>query len=482
MWLVMSLVLFLVQVLPYLSYRWVTDESWYAGPAYSLMQGHGMADPEIGPNDLEHFLDTRPPGTALVMAASFRALGTSVITARLGSVLAGLAVLLLTWRLTRRLLGNTGAAVAVLVTGTDNLLVAAARTARPEALTTMAVLVALLAMRQYDASDTPRRWLWALVSGLLAAVAAMCHITMAGYAVSLGLLALAIDRRRGENGLRGPLLLVTGFATGLLPFAAWVLTRPLGPASFRVEYLKRAAGGAGAAARLTSELHRYNDVLGLGMLHGHGLESVPVRLPIPLALLFATLLLWRYARQWFYLELMLLLPSLLWLVETVNKSSRYLALVAPVLGFAFGAAVAAARARDAKYRMVLAFSGFVVVAQCGANLFLLRAAHRADYNRTGALLNAAVPPGEPVYATITFWLGMRDRTFISRERTTPEMAMRNDSVHYFVLGDRTLMDGTDDPAFLAATRHSLDEIASRGSMVREINDPYYGDLRVYWMP
>ena len=44
------------------------------------------------------------------------------------------------------------------------------------------------------------------------------------------------------------------------------------------------------------------------------------------------------------------------------------------------------------------------------------------------------------------------------------------------------MEGTDDPAFLAATRHSLDEIASRGSMVRKINDPYYGDLRVYWMP
>ncbi len=480
-WLLFATVVFLLQVLPYLSYRWVTDESWYAGPAYSLVHGHGMADPEIGPNDLEHFFDTRPPGTALVMAASFRSLGTSVATARLGSALAGGLVLLLVWRLTRPLLGETGAVIAVLVTATDNLLVASARTARPEALTTMAVLLALLAMSRYHASSNARRWGWALLSGLLAAGAAMFHITMAGYAVSLCLLAITIDRKRGESGVRGPLLLSAGFLLGLVPFATWVLTNPFGPRSFRAEYLQRATK-AGLPERLLLELHRYSDVLGLGMLHGRGLQYVPVRLPIPLAFLFVTWLLWRYARGWFYLELVLLLPTLLWLVETVNKSSRYLALVAPVLGFVFGAAVTATSGRVRLHRLVLLLSGFVIVAQCGANLLLLHAAHKADYKRTGALLNAAVPSGEPMYGTITFWLAMRDRTYISQERTKPEMAMRDDGVHYFILGDRAMMEGTYDPDFTAALRGSLAEIAERGTLVREITDPYYGDLRVYRVP
>ncbi len=481
-WLMFTAALFLLQVLPYISYRWVTDESWYAGPAYSLAHGQGIADPEIGPNDLEHFFDTRPPGTALVMAASFRGFGTSVATARLGSVVAGLLVLLLTWHLTRPLLGEAGAAIAVLVTGTDNLLVTAARTARPEALTTMAVLFALVAMSRYHASTSPRRWLWALGSGLLAASAAMCHVTMAGYAVSLGLLAIAIDRKRGETGVRGPALLLAGFLLGLVPFATWIMTNPLGPRSFHAEYLQRAAGDAGLTARLISELQRYKDVLGLGMLHGHGLQYLPVRLPIPLAFLFAMWLLWRFGRRWFYLELVLLLPTLLWMVETVNKSSRYFALIAPVLGFAFGAASAASRSHPRLHRAALLVSGFVIAAQFGANLLLLRAAQKADYNHTGALLNAAIPPGEPVYGTIAFWLAMRDRTFISQERTTPETAMRDDGVHYFILGDRTMAEGTWDPAFTAIMRRSLRNIALHGTMVREIADPYYGDLRVYRMP
>jgi hypothetical protein len=68
-WLGLAILLFLLQTLPYLSYRWVTDESWYAGPAYSIAHGNGVADPAIGPNDLENHFDARPPGTAMVIAA-----------------------------------------------------------------------------------------------------------------------------------------------------------------------------------------------------------------------------------------------------------------------------------------------------------------------------------------------------------------------------------------------------------------------------
>ena len=77
------------------------------------------------------------------------------------------------------------------------------------------------------------------------------------------------------------------------------------------------------------------------MIHGHGLEGVPLRLPIPLLFVVASYLLWRYRREWFRVELVLLVPTVLWLVDTVNKSSRYLALLAPVFALAIGAGVAA---------------------------------------------------------------------------------------------------------------------------------------------
>ena len=477
-WLLIALALFLLQVLPFLSYRWVTDESWYAGPAYSIAQGHGVADPAIGPNDLENRMDTRPPGTALVMAASFKSFGAGQIQARLGSVLAGLLVVFLVWRLAGPLIGPEGAAIAALVTATDNLLVATSRTARPEALTIMAVMLSLFAMSRYGAAVSRSRSWWAFASGLLIAMAVMFHITVAGYLISFGLLAIVIDRKRGELGVRGVLLYGAGFVAGLVPFVTWVLTAPLGRQSFREEYLSRAGGGL--QERILHEAHRYSDVFGMNMLHGHGLESLPVRLPIPLLFLFATWLLWRYARRWFYLELVLLLPTLLWFVETVNKSSRYLALVAPVLGFAFGAAMAATRERGRWRTAIVLASGFVILAQLGANLLLLRGASKANYNRVGALLDASVPAGEPAYGTITFWLAMRNHTYISEERTTPEMAAQNFGVHYFILGDRMMTEGNDwDADYYARTRKSLADIEANGTLVRSIPDPYYGALKVY---
>jgi 4-amino-4-deoxy-L-arabinose transferase-like glycosyltransferase len=268
-----------MQALPYLSYRWVTDESWYAGPAYSIAHGNGVADPAIGPNDLENRFDARPPGTAIVIAAAFRLFGTSAITARLGSILAGLTIVFFTYRLARDVIGEDGALIATFLVATDNLVVLASRSARPEALTTMAVLASLLAMKQYAREG---RIVWAFLSGLLIAVGNMFHITLLGFIVSIGVLAIVLDRKRGRSPLRGAFSYGVGYGLGLLPFALWILTSPLGRAGFRQEYLTRAVGGSPLWAKFLEEGHRYSDLLGLNMLHGHGLESIPVRLPIPL--------------------------------------------------------------------------------------------------------------------------------------------------------------------------------------------------------
>lgn len=475
-WLIVAILLFFLQALPYLSHRWVTDESWYAGPAQSIANGNGVADPAIGPNDLENRFDARPPGTAMVIAAAFRLFGEGQIQARLGSVLAGMAIILIVYSLARDVIGQQGALVAAFLVATDNLIVLTSRSARPEALTTMAIMASLLAMKQYARKDAR---VWAFLSGLLLAVGTMFHVTLLGYIVSFAILAIVFDRRRGNFPLRGAIIYGFGYGLGLLPFAVWILTAPMGRAGFREEYLSRAGSGP-LWERFLEEGHRYSDLLGLNMLHGHGLEAIPVRLPIPIFFLVASFLLWKLRRKWFYLELILLIPTVLWLIYTVNKSSRYLSILSPVLALAIGAAVAATCAAPRLHRVMLTLSCLVVAAQVSANLLLLHNARNADYNKVAAELRSVIPPGQTAYGTITFWLAFRDHPYISYERTDPWMAARQFQARYFITGDRVMTNGISaDEAFIVDLNRHLAEVIAQSKLVGEFPDPYYGDLKVY---
>jgi 4-amino-4-deoxy-L-arabinose transferase-like glycosyltransferase len=474
-WLGFAFLLFFLQTLPYLSYRWVTDESWFSGTGYSIAQGHGIANPAFGSNYLVSRCDTHPPGTAMVIAAAFRLFGTSAVTARLGSILAGVLIIFFTFRLARDVIGEEGAILATLIVATDNIIVLTSRSARPEALTAMAVMAALMAMNRYARKGA---MIWAFLCGLLIAMGTMFHVTVLGYIVTLGILAIVIDRRRGSFPLRGAIVYAVGYSLGLAPFAAWILTAPLGRAGFREEYLKRAAGSP-IWSRLVQESHRYSDLLGFNMMHGHGLESIPVRLPIPLFILACSALLWKMRRRWFYLELLLLLPTALWLVYTPDKMSRYLALIAPVFAWTIGAAVAASKDRRV-HRILLLLSCVVIVAQMSANFLLLRAARSADYTKVAVELHRLIPPDQTAYGTVTFWLAMHDHPYISYERTDPWMAARQFHVRYFIVGDRVMTNGLPgDEAFYVSLRHDLSEVIAQSRLVGSYPDLYYGDLKVY---
>jgi len=475
-WLAFAILLYLLQTVPYLSYRWVTDESWFSGTAYSIAHGNGIANPAFGANYIVSRCDTHPPGTAIVIAAAFRLFGTSPITARLGSILAGMLVIILTYFLARDVIGENEALIVAFLVATDNLIVLTSRSARPEALTTMAVFASLLAMKQYARNSAIG---WAFLSGLLIALGTMFHITVLGYIVSLGILMLFIDRRRSGCPLRGAIGYTFGYGLGVLPFVIWILTTPLGRVGFKEEYLGR-VGGIPLWSKLLQEGHRYSDLLGINMLHGHGLESIPVRLPIPLFFLAATFLLWKRRRQWFYLELVFIIPTALWLVYTPDKMSRYLALVAPVFALVIASAVAAAKENRRLHRIFLSLSCLVIVAQLAANIFLLHAARKADYNKVTSELLSVIPPGQSAYGTATFWLALHDHPFISYERTSPSMAASQFHVRYFITGDRVMTMGLPgDAVFYESLRRDVAETTAQSKLVGRVSDPYYGDLKVY---
>ena len=479
-WLGFAFLLFLLQALPYLSYRWVTDESWYAAPAYSLLQGHGIANPAIGPNDLENHFDTRSSGSAVTIASAFRLFGIGAIPARLGSLFAGLAIVFLVYRLARNFIGQQGALIATFLVATDNIVVLTSRTARPEVLTAAAVLASLVMMQQYA---WEARIAWAFLSGLFMAMGTMFHVMLLGYIVSVGILVIVLDRQSDRFPLRGAIPYAFGYFLGLVPFVFWVLTNSAGRASFREEYLGRATNSP-LWPRFLGEVHRYYDLLGLDMLHGHGLESIPIRLPIPLFFLASSFLLWKLRRHWFYLEVLLLVPTMLWfLYLTTTKSSRYFVLITPIFALTLGAAVVAMIAHRKLQRFMLVLFCLVVVAQMSANLFLLYGARKANYNKVTLELRSVIPPGQTAYGTITFWLALHDRPFISYERTDPWMAVNQFHARYFITGDRAMTSGLlGDEAFMIDLNRHLAEVIAQSKLVGHFPDPYYGDLKVYELP
>ena len=476
-WLCLAFVLYFCQTLPHLSYRWVTDESWYAAPGYSFALGHGIANPAIGPNDFENHFDTRSPGTAIVIGTAFRLFGVGAIQARLGSVLAGLIIIFATYRLSYDVIGKQGALIATFLIATDNLLAVTSRAARPECLTAMAVMVSFLAIKQYASN---RGLFGVLLSGFLIGLGSMFHVMLLGYIISFGILIIVIDRRFGSFPLRGALTYSFGYALGLVPFAWWILSSPVGRAAFHDEYLNRAVGMS-MWARILGEEHRYSDFLGFNILHGHGLDFVPVRLLIPLVFIAATFLLWKLRRQWFYLEMLLLTPTVLWFIYlTTVKSSRYLVLLAPVFALAIGAAVAATQPNRKLHRIMLGLAGLVVVMQIAANFFFLHSSRSADYNKVTAELNSVIPPGQAAYGTVTFWLALHDHPFISYERTDLWMAANQYHVRYFIAGDRVMTNGflTPDSSH-GPLQETMAEMIAQSQLVGQFPDPYYGDLKVY---
>ena len=123
--------------------------------------------------------------------AVFLLFGISQISSRPGSIFAGVTIIFFTYLLARDLISKQGALVAVFLVATNNFVVPTSHAARPGALAAMVVLFSLLAMEQLGEDG---RILRAFASGLLVAVAAMVHVTVAVFVVSAGILVFVLDR------------------------------------------------------------------------------------------------------------------------------------------------------------------------------------------------------------------------------------------------------------------------------------------------
>ncbi len=164
----------------------------------------------------------------------------------------------------------------------------------------------------------------------------------------------------------------------------------------------------------------------------------------------------------------------------VNKTSRYFAILAPVFALTIGAAIAATSLNQKAHRAVLFFSCLVITMQISGNFFLLHEARNANYDKVTAELRSVIPPDQTAYGTITFWLALHDRPYISYERTDPWMAANQFHARYFIAGDRVMTNGLpwDKNPDKNLNQH-MTEVIAQSKLVGNFPDPYYGDLKVY---
>jgi 4-amino-4-deoxy-L-arabinose transferase-like glycosyltransferase len=478
MWaLLLALILLTVSSTLWWTARWVSDESWYANPGYSLLTEGRIRTSCFG-EDIESsaVADTRPPLMPITLAASFRMFGLGVIPARAPSLLAALLALCLTWYLATEWMGGLAGALTALLLALDTYFVVGARTARPEALVACG---GILAIFLFYRSSTSWRSLRAFGAGLAAGSAVALHVAGAGY-IAAPLTMLWLERGRESWKDRRLYALLGGFLLVLAAFAAWLLQ----DGAHRADMVNRYLQGGPVVQRLLDERIRWADFLGVPNQRFWLPFPIPFRIHIAALLAAGLIWLWRRERNLSILlgvtaAAVLFSPSVL---LNTNKSARYFASVAPVLALILGCALADCLQHFARYRrIVLVALTAVLVTQIAGTAVYLNQCRKADFDHVSRELRRAIPQGESAYGLISFWTAMYDRQYYAYERTPLDYAVTKLKPHYLILYDRVMMHGSglggDEQAglregvkaFLSKTRHEV---------VARIPDSYYGDLEV----
>ena len=482
------------------------DEPWQASTGLKLArEGVFGSDLFAGLWGSEHRHYWFMPLHPLLLAATYRVAGFGLFQTRLEPVAMGLAVLLLTYALGRRLFGPTVglAAVAALLMvrtagltrsqPTGILLVDFTRIARYDPLVPVLGLAALHVYLWAERRSDLR--LHAL-AGVLAGMTGLAHLYGAFWIAVLAVLSVW-----NRSGWRALAALGAGCAVPCLAYLVYVLgdvpdwiaqTRGYAPRFGLLDpswYWHNLAG----------EFHRYGPGLGppgLEWVRRPGFFVALGTVPASLAALArrATQGDWR-ARA--VVAPALVFPVLFALLITL-KLANYLLTVVPLgaLAAAWGGVTAWRRStpmrRGLSLRVALAAAALTVAAEGGSRYLALQrtAASTTPYGTFIARVRAAVPPASRILGQHSFWFGLEGFDFravdvplllADARYTSPplplEATLENIAPSVVLVDARLRAYMTGTPDLLAAGLHTWIE---RGfTLTATIPDPTYGTMEVF---
>jgi hypothetical protein len=119
------------------------------------------------------------------------------------------------------------------------------------------------------------------------------------------------------------------------------------------------------------------------------------------------------------------------------------------------------------------------VSQVAGNAIYLWQYRDADYLEVGRQLDAIIPDNSTIYGNMTFWLALREHTFVPYMRTPWEKAIDYWQPDVVIMND-WVMAGNGG----RAGRHELRKelyayIENHGELLGEVKNGFYGDLEVY---
>jgi hypothetical protein len=346
---------------------------------------------------------------------------------------------------------------------------------RPEIFIALFGTLALLAYvhaRERDSS------VLSLCSGLLAGIAICFHHNGLICTAAIGI--LLIVELRGKIFARWrSWAFVIGIAAMVIPFLLWTHSSPEYAAAFREMYSRGSAEGL--LRKVYQEIFwRGADILGMGTSLLGLPDVIPYRAPIVLLFASSLVVLWFRDRRLAILLLVPLAIAALWFTYTVNKSIRYVAVIAPLLCIALGAAVSILRNNRHWIRPATAVFGLLVLFQIGGNLAILLQYRDSDYRLIRRELTRIIPPEASVYGTLTLWMALYDRTYNSYERLSFDEAVERRNITHIILNDRIMTNGTRrTPSLTALKEKILAYLRNHGERVGSVASQFYGDLEVY---
>jgi 4-amino-4-deoxy-L-arabinose transferase-like glycosyltransferase len=193
------------------------DEALYAiSAAETAAHGNWIATTFRGALD---YYNTKPPLNVWLIAASFQAFGTSLLTLRLASAAAAWTTVLVVLVWGRRAFGAATALLAGLVLSSTYgfIYVHSGRSANTDAVFTLLILLTVVTL--WAARDRPWRLLWlgpiVAATFLLRGMAVIMPLVLIGAVVALG----------GESLRRRAVPLAASLALLVAPVSLWVLAR-----------------------------------------------------------------------------------------------------------------------------------------------------------------------------------------------------------------------------------------------------------------